>query len=375
MGEGLQSSPQHSPAAAKAATAAESSGREQIHKITLLRCLTLGYTVCPENSARSKKSHARANEPQSFAVEAQVFEITRELGAPQHFYLNSPPFSTIATDALPVPAAPNVVFAISGNSTIRLRLVAPAGKKFVASRPVNFSWPGDLNLIPVGSGNSGILHVCPTSWSFTTLAGTVPVSAVEGYKTDADWLKIRATGTSPSSANFEFTEIVLAWNVTGFTGASHLCDVRRRRVDQRPGDRPLLTQGSGTRLTRITGSGTTHPNWLPSGVLVANNTGQLIADGVGGVYVCWNSSTPTGLRLTRLTALRTYASGWLSAGLAVATTNPTTFALDIGRDGSHVNLAWTTSTGEVRASRTLCRFDPSLRLAPGPVGPGAGLRG
>lgn len=90
-------------------------------------------------------------------VQAQVFDITRELGAPQHNYLNSPPFSTSSTDALPVPAAPNVTFAISGNSTIRLRLIAPAGKKFVASRPVRFSWPGDLKL-----------------------AGSAPVSTVEG---------------------------------------------------------------------------------------------------------------------------------------------------------------------------------------------------
>ena len=49
------------------------------------------------------------------AAEAQVFEITRELGAPQHNYFNNPPFGTSTTDALPVPALPNVQFAITGN--------------------------------------------------------------------------------------------------------------------------------------------------------------------------------------------------------------------------------------------------------------------
>jgi hypothetical protein len=46
------------------------------------------------------------------AAHAQTFEITRELGTPEHHYLNSPPF-TSASDALPVPAAPNEQFAIS----------------------------------------------------------------------------------------------------------------------------------------------------------------------------------------------------------------------------------------------------------------------
>jgi hypothetical protein len=75
------------------------------------------------------------------AAQAQTFEITRELGVPEHHYLNNPPFFTSSNDVLPFPATPNVQFAISSFSTVGLRLVAPAGMKFVASKAVYLSWP------------------------------------------------------------------------------------------------------------------------------------------------------------------------------------------------------------------------------------------
>jgi len=151
---------------------------------------------------------------------AQTLEITRELGTPEHNYSDFPPFFTTAADAIPFPAAPNFQFAISDYDIVRLRLTAPPNMKFVVSRAVDFGWAGDLNFVPTNSNNSGPLHPCPASCSFMVLAGTPPVSTIEGYKTDDNWLKIRATATSPTSADFEFTEIVLEWNVSAFSGSS-----------------------------------------------------------------------------------------------------------------------------------------------------------
>jgi hypothetical protein len=149
-----------------------------------------------------------------------VLEITRELGAPQHFYDNGT-FLTTAQDAVPFPAAPNVEFAIDDYSTVRLRLVAPAGKKYVATRASYFTWPSDIRLSPVGGGSTSGVD-CPVSWSINTLAGTAPTSTVAGFKYTLDWLTIRSYPTGMSSADFEFTEIVLEWDVSAFSGTSHL---------------------------------------------------------------------------------------------------------------------------------------------------------
>jgi hypothetical protein len=94
-------------------------------------------------------------------VQAQVFEITRELGTPEHHYLNNPPFFTSATEAV----------ASSGTSQRHVLHLgqhddSPAthgtGRQEVRhDASVNFSWPGDLNLIPTGSSNSGTLQRLP----------------------------------------------------------------------------------------------------------------------------------------------------------------------------------------------------------------------
>ena len=59
-------------------------------------------------------------------AQAQVFEFTRELGTPEHYYQSFPPVFILEGDAIPFPALPNVQFSISGNATIRLHLVARA---------------------------------------------------------------------------------------------------------------------------------------------------------------------------------------------------------------------------------------------------------
>ena len=301
--------------------------------------------------------------------QAQTFEITRELAAPQHVYSNFPPFFTSTLDYMAFPAAPNPQFAISSYSTIRLRLVAPFGKKFVCTQPRQFSWPADIKLVPVGSTSSATLYVCPSAWSFTTLAGTAPSATVEALRSDADWLMIRSTGTGESSANFEFTELVLEWDVSGLGGSLHEYAIS---------DGGGSSSGPEIHFYKSLASGAPDPGqavfledlevvgpvcepnsttWPVCGAPVAVKPGPqlrtfITADGAGGAFVSYQhedslAATNSDIWLNRLDASGNAVLGWPEDGFPVCELASAQFLSGTVADGSGgAFVAWRDSRND-----------------------------
>jgi len=106
----------------------------------------------------------------------------------------------------------------------------------------------------------------------------------------------------------------------------------RRRC---PGFLSLLT------LSTLLSAATARAQWLPPGTPVAYGPGDqteqtLVADGAGGVVVCWRdlSSLPYRIRAVRLTGSGTVAPGWTPGGVTVGGGVAFVITPEIASDGA-----------------------------------------
>ncbi len=154
-----------------------------------------------------------------------VYEIVRQLSPPVYQFETVPGLYAGSLETFAFPALPEFSLSIGLVDRVKLRLLAPPGMKFVLSASAYFNWPGDISILPTPF-NSGALSSAPVTLSFIAAGGTAPAPGIEGFVTGNDWLLIRTvTFGAPSSANFEFTEIVLTWEVTSFSGDSRVYSI------------------------------------------------------------------------------------------------------------------------------------------------------